>query len=251
MKVVILEDEKSAAENLRYLLTEIDDEILVDRVVDTVSDAIDYFSVNNDIELAFCDIHLADGISFEIFEKIKVDVPLIFTTAYDEYALKAFKVNSIDYLLKPIDEDELKEAVQKFKSSKQRSPVSDELAKLLKGLATESKHYKSTFLIQKRDLLIPIAVERIAYFTIESGVVKAITFDGSTYNVDDKLEEVEAQLHPEQFFRANRQFIVRRQAIKNLTVYFNGKLIVNIEPKPQERIIVSKAKAPQLKSWMS
>jgi len=251
MRVVIVEDEKSAAENLKYLLTEIDQSITIDCVLDTVSAAADYFSKDHDCELAFFDIQLADGNSFEIFDKVSVKVPVIFTTAYDEYALKAFKVNSIDYLLKPIDEEELAEAIEKFKSSKQNFQLTDELKQILQNLNPSSKKFKSSFLVPFRDLLIPLDVDEIAYFTIESGIVKAITFDNKTYFIDEKLEDIEACLNPIQFFRANRQFIIQKRAIASLTIYFNGKLIVNIEPKPAERIIISKAKAPLLKSWIN
>lgn len=251
MKVVILEDEKSAAENLKYLLNEVDPSIYVDKTLDTVSDAVSYFSDNHDIELAFFDIHLADGISFEIFNELEVKVPVIFTTAYDEYALRAFKVNSIDYLLKPIDEDELKQAIHKFKSSKESHTITDQFQDIIKKLISEAqKKYKSSFLVQQRDILIPIGIDDIAYFTIESGLVKAINFNNSSYIIDEKLDDLESNLHPDQFFRANRQFIVQKKAIVHLTIYFNGKLILTVEPKSKERIIISKAKAPLLKKWI-
>ncbi|MDD7886933.1 LytTR family DNA-binding domain-containing protein [Flavivirga sp. 57AJ16] len=251
MKVVIIEDEKTAAENLKYLLSEADSSIQVDKVIDTVSGTVDFFSKENNIELAFFDIHLADGISFEVFDKVQVTVPVIFTTAYDEYAIKAFKVNSIDYLLKPIDEGELKEALDKYKSTRQIVPVNEQFQKIFQILNTEKKSYKSTYLVQQRDTLIPLPVDDIAYFTIDTGIVKAISFDRKTYTIDGKLEDIEIELNPNQFFRANRQFIVRREAIENLQLYFNGKLILNVEPKPKEQIVVSKVKAPQLKKWMN
>lgn len=251
MRVVIIEDERAAAENLKFLLSEIDVSIYIDRIIDTVSDAIAYFSEETPIQLAFFDIHLADGISFEIFDKVKVNVPVIFTTAYDEYAIKAFKVNSIDYLLKPIDEDELKEAVDKFKSNRQNVPVAEQFKQMLQKLDTEKKTYKTTYLVQQRDTLIPVNVNDIAYFNIDAGVVSAISFDNKSYSIDEKLEDIEEELNPNKFFRANRQFIVQRKAIKNLQLYFNGKLILNVQPKSNEQIVVSKAKAPQLKNWMN
>ncbi|WP_422107070.1 LytR/AlgR family response regulator transcription factor [Winogradskyella sp.] len=251
MRVLIIEDEKAAAENLKILLSEVDASIHVDTIIDTVSGAVDYFSEAHDIELAFFDIHLADGISFEIFDTVKVDVPVIFTTAYDEYAVKAFKVNSVDYLLKPIDEDELKEAIAKYKSTKQQVPVNEQFQQMLQMLNTEKKSYKATYLVQQRDTLVPLSVNDIAYFTIDTGIVKATSFDKKGYIIEEKLEDIEAQLDPDQFFRANRQFIVQKKAIENLQLYFNGKLILNIAPQPDEQIVVSKAKAPQLKKWMN
>lgn len=251
MKVAIIEDEKPAAENLRYLLSEIDASIVVEVVLDSVVGAIEYFSQEHqDIELAFFDIHLADGISFEIFEKTKVNVPIVFTTAFNEYAIKAFKVNSVDYLLKPIDEEELSNAIQKFKSAKRQFQYPENFANLLQDLKRDIKQYKASFLVQQRDLLIPLPVAEIAYFTIDTGVVKAISFEEKSYVVEDKLEDIEAVLNPHLFFRVNRQFIVQRKAIKSMSIYFNGKLILNVVPQAAEQIVVSKVKAPQLKTWL-
>lgn len=251
MRVVIVEDESSAAENLKYLLHDIDAEIKVDRILDTVSSAMDYFSKENDIDLAFFDIHLADGISFDIFEQVRFNVPLIFTTAYDEYALKAFKVNSVDYLLKPIEVHELKEAVDKFKSLSAISLQGNELQSVLRQISQETKKYRSSFLLRQKDKLIPLNTKEVAYFTIDTGRVKAFDYDQKAYLIDEKLEDLEASLDPTQFFRANRQFIVQRNAVKDLSVYFNGKLILNITPQPAERIVISKAKAPQFKAWIN
>lgn len=248
MNVVIVEDEKTAAENLKYLLSEIDASIYIDAIIDTVSVAVNYFSHQNNIELAFFDIHLADGISFEIFQKAQVSVPIIFTTAYDEYAIKAFKVNSIDYLLKPIDEDQLKEAIAKYKSK--HTLVHKDFQQMLQLLSSKKKMYKSTYLVQQRDTLIPLSISDIAYFTINEGVVKAISIHNEKYIIDKKLEDIEADLNSDLFFRANRQYIVQRKAIDNLQLYFNGKLILNITPKSDEQIIVSKVKAPQIKKWL-
>jgi len=250
MNVLIIEDEPAAAENLKYILKEIEPSITFETVIDTVVDAIDFFNSPHNIELAFFDIHLADGISFEIFEKAQVNSPIIFTTAYDEYAIKAFKVNSIDYLLKPIDEDELKNAINKYKTSKQTTSLPKQFQQVLQMLNIEKRTFKSTYLVQQRDTFIPLSVNEIAYFTIDTGIVKAISFDEKEYNISEKLEDIETQINPDEFFRVNRQFIVHRKAIKNLQLYFNGKLILNLEPKPTEQIVVSKAKAPQLKKWM-
>lgn len=248
MNVVIIEDEKTASENLKYLLSEIDTLIYVDAIIDTVSGAVNYFSNQNNIELAFFDIHLADGISFEIFQKTQVSVPVIFTTAYDEYAIKAFKVNSIDYLLKPIDEDQLKEAITKYKSK--HTIVHKDFQQMLQLLSSKKKVYKSTYLVQQRDTLIPLSISDIAYFTINEGVVKAISIHNQKYIIDKKLEDIEADLNPDLFFRANRQYIVQRKVIDNLQLYFNGKLILNITPKSDEQIIVSKVKSPLIKKWL-
>lgn len=249
IRVLIIEDEHSAAENLKYLLKKTDPFIVVEKTIETVTDAVAFFTVSPNIDLVFMDIHLADGISFQIFEAIPVNIPIIFTTAYDEYTLEAFKVNSVDYLLKPIDEEELKRAVEKYKSTRLQ-PFSTELYHILQAIGKEKKSYKSTYLVQQRDTLYPLKVADVAYFTIDNGIVKAISKDNESYVINKKLEEIELELDPKQFFRTNRQYIVHRNAVENFKLYFNGKLILNIRPKPNEQIIVSKAKASIIKEWM-
>ncbi len=250
MKVVIVEDEFVAAENLKFILNQIDSSIMIEAEIDTVADAVDYFKSSPQVDLAFFDIHLAEGISFEIFEQVEVNIPIIFTTAYDEYALKAFKVNSIDYLLKPINSEELQSALQKFKSA--QAPLDTvQLLQAFKQISEQKKTYKQSYLVQKRDTLIPLKVSDVAFFSIEQGIVKAYTFSNSFFVIDEKLEDIEGELNPDQFFRANRQFIINREAIQNLKLYFNGKLIVNTTPAASEQIVVSKAKARLLKDWMN
>ncbi len=251
MKVVIVEDEIAASDNLTFLLNSIDDQIEIIAVIDSVKSAIQYFSQSDEAELIFMDIHLADGISFEIFEQVKVETPIIFTTAYDQYAIKAFKVNSIDYLLKPIDEDELSEAVQKFKNtSKEDGSLDNQIHGMLQLLQNKTKPFKTTYLVHHRDELLPIKTENIAYFYIDTGLVKAITSENKAYIIDKKLEDIENELDPEIFNRVNRQFIIRKSAISTIKQYFNGKLIVNISPVSKERIVVSKAKATGFKKWV-
>ncbi len=251
MKVIIVEDEITASDQLSLLLKEININIEVIKVLDSVKGAIAYFSEPNEAQLIFMDIHLADGIAFEIFKKIKIKTPIIFTTAYDQYAIKAFKVNSIDYLLKPIDEEELSEAIQKFKLlSVDSQLLNTRVENVLQLLKTNSKSYKSTYLVHHRDELLPIKTVDIAYFYIDTGIVKAFTLENKMYIIDKKLEDIEDELDPEVFNRVNRQFIINRNAIENIKQYFNGKLIVNINPIAKERIVVSKAKATVFKKWV-
>lgn len=252
MKAIIVEDEIAASENLTFLLHSIDPTIEILKVLDSVKSAISYFSTPNEAELVFMDIHLADGISFEIFDKVIINIPLIFTTAYDQYAIKAFKVNSIDYLLKPINTEELSEAIDKFKDRvKVAKPINDQIEGVLQLLQTKSKSYKTTYLVQKRDELIPVKTENMAYFFIETGIVKGITFENQSFVIDKKLEDIESELDPLKFYRINRQMVVSRNAISNIKYYFNGKLIINTNPKFEERIVVSKAKASDFKQWMN
>lgn len=252
MKVVIVEDEIAASENLTYLLQTIDPGIEVLKVLDSVASSVSYFSEFTEAELVFMDIHLADGVSFEIFDRVKVTSPIIFTTAYDQYAIKAFKVNSVDYLLKPLNEEELSEAIIKFRnSSPQAQPINNQIQGMLELLQTKSKTYKTTYLVQKRDELIPVKTEDIAYFYIDTGIVKAVTSNNQTYTISKKLEDIELELNPTDFHRVNRQFILNRAAVANMKFYFNGKLIININPPSPERIVVSKAKASDVKNWMN
>lgn len=251
MKVLIIEDEIAASENLTYLLKSIDASIEVVGVLDSVRASVSYFGATRNIDLIFSDIHLADGLSFEIFEQVKIEFPIIFTTAYDQYTLKAFKLNSIDYLLKPIDGEELAASLEQFKGQlKNKGLVENQVTGLLNLLKGQGKTYKSTFLVNHRDELIPLSTDQLAYCYIDTGVVKAKTRDNQTYSLDKKLEDLENELNPEIFCRVNRQFIICKNAIANIKYYFGGKLIVNVTPSFEERIVISKAKAPDFKRWM-
>ena len=252
MKVVLVEDEIAASENLSYLLETIDPSIEILTVLDSVAAGISYFSEHNEADLVFMDIHLADGISFEIFEKVVIDIPIVFTTAYDQYAIQAFKVNSLDYLLKPISEEDLEDALEKYnKRISSPQDVKNQLEGVMSLLEASNKTYKNSYLIQRRDELIPVNVSDIAYFYIEASVVKVVTFDKQEYVVNKKLENIELELNPENFFRINRQFIVSKNAVKKLQFHFNGKLIADIEPPFHDRVLVSKLKASEVKAWLN
>ncbi|WP_152286698.1 LytR/AlgR family response regulator transcription factor [Flavicella marina] len=252
MKVVIVEDEIAASDNLSHILKSIRPEIEILTVIDSVADAVDYFSEKNEASLVFMDIHLADGISFEIFEKTTIEVPIIFTTAYDQYAIQAFKVNSLDYILKPVSEEDIELALTKFeKTSFKNDSIEDQLKGVLSIIQNSNTQYKLSYLIQKRDELIPIKVSDIAYFFIDTGVVKAVTFEKQSYTLNKKLETIELELDPSNFSRVNRQYILNKQAIDKLKFHFNGKLIVDVHPPAEERIIVSKLKASEIKAWLN
>jgi len=252
MKVVIVEDEIAASENLTYLLNDIDPTLEILKIADTVKAAVSYFSKAQDVDLIFMDIHLADGISFEIFEQVEIKTPIIFTTAYDQYAIEAFKVNSVNYLLKPLHKEELSEAIDKFKSTQQTSKFSESsIASLMQILETKSIAYKATYLVQKRDELLPIKTKDIAFFFIDSSIVKAVTFNNQSYVINKKLEDIDAELDPNAFLRVNRQFILNKESVTKIKFYFNGKLIVITQPPHKERIVVSKAKANDVKIWMN
>jgi two-component system LytT family response regulator len=251
MKAIIIEDEQSAAENLSFLLQSVAPDIEVVAAIETVSEAIAFFKENQAYDLVFMDIHLADGNSFEIVQEVEPMAPIIFTTAYDQYAIQAFKFNSIDYLLKPIREAELKHAVLKFRDKHQKPQVSSgQIEALMRLMSSPKKTYKSSFLVQKRETYLPVASGDFAFFFIQNGVVRGTTQENQTYSFHEKLEDLEKDLNPALFFRANRQYLIQRSAIQSLQTYFNGRLVVNLRPPVKEQVIVSKANASRLKAWL-
>jgi two-component system LytT family response regulator len=249
MKALIVEDEILAAQNLTKILNEIGSFDSITSI-DSIAETIRYFEENGQPDLLFLDIHLADGLAFEIFDKVKVECPVIFVTAYDEYALKAFRVTSIDYLLKPIDIFDVKRALDKLRRLSKATGITDnELRNLISHFKKVSA-YKSNFLIPvKGDKLIPLKADDIAFLYIDHGIVKIFTLDSVSYSMEITLDEMEAMLDPETFFRANRQYIISRKAIKDIDFWFNSKLSVNLKLQTPEKIIVSKAKVPEFKVW--
>jgi two-component system LytT family response regulator len=249
MKAIIVEDETLAAQNLKGILNEIGTlEIIA--TLESVSETIAWFTLYDSPDILFLDIHLADGSAFEIFDRVKIDCPVIFTTAYDEYALKAFKVNSIDYLLKPIDIKSVRKALEKYRRLTAGSGNRDTDLQNLLTYFKKNTVYKNNFLVPvKGDKLVPLNTDDIAYFFIDYGTVKSISLDNKTYNMDHTLDELEDMLNPEIFFRANRQFIISRKAIKDIDLWFNNRLSVNLKVSVPEKILVSKARVPEFKSW--
>lgn len=250
MKVVIVEDELVAAQKLERLISQSTDDIQVIAILQSVDESIEWFTLNTAPDLVFMDIHLADGSAFSIFDKVQISCPIIFTTAYDEYALKAFEVNSIDYLLKPINEKSFEHAMNKFRNlAATKSYDTDMLANVLAAFKDTKKVYKSNFLIPHKDKFIPLAVDKIACLYTENKMVKIITSDNQTYTIDSSLEDMYAQLDPAQFFRANRQYIISHNSIKDISIWFGSKLSVNLHVIVPEKIIVSKARVPEFKVW--
>jgi len=250
MKAVIVEDEIIAAQNLQRMIGQVAADIEVLAVLQTVEESIEWFSQNQAPDLVFMDIHLSDGSSFSIFDKVTITCPIIFTTAYDEYALKAFEVNSIDYLLKPISTKSFERSIAKFRSlAASNGSNTDLIANLLKSFKETKTVYKSNFLIPQKDKLIPLAIERIACFYTENKMVRIITTNNETFYLDSSLEEIYSQLNPIQFFRANRQYIVSHKPIKDISIWFGSKLSINLLVSVPEKIIVSKARTAEFKIW--
>lgn len=248
MKILIIEDERPAAIRLEKLLIPYFPEARFPENLDTVSKAVRWFAENAAPDLIFCDIQLADGISFEIFEKVKVSSPVIFTTAFDQYAIRAFQVNAIDYLLKPIDPAALARAVDKFKASQIR-PVLD--LELLRGLLQpEKKSFKNRFLVRFGEKIQSVAVEEIAFFFSEERVTFLQTFLGRKFVLEATLEQVESQVDPAIFFRLNRKYLCRVDAVDEVLTYSNSRLKVKLKNCPDHDILISREKVGEFKAWL-
>ena len=248
MNVIIIEDEELAVRNLQSIFKEIGS-ITIIAVLESIVDTVEWFELNEDPDLVFMDIHLADGSAFEIFKLVDINCPVIFTTAYDAYALQAFKVNSIDYLLKPIDATTVKKALNKLKSMTKGNVSSDELKKIL-SIIKPNIDYKTHFLVNiKGDKLIPLIVSDIAYIYIDLNIVKAVTYDQKAFVMQYTIDELSAVLNPKDFYKANRQFIISRKAIKDVDLWFNSRLSINLKPTAPEKILVSKARITDFKLW--
>lgn len=256
MKIAIIEDEPKIAESLKLILMEIDPSISVMKILSSVKSSVEWLRVNqSSCDLLFMDINLTDGLSFEIFNQIESNTPIVFLTAYDQYALDAFKVNGVDYILKPFDKTKIKQSLKKFKSLTQTgsNPTNAEsLQHLLEVVASKTiTNKRKSYLVYHQDKLIPLAVDDISWFYKSNQVTYACTISKKKYVIDDALDKIQNEVSSVNFYRANRQFIVSKNAIENIAIYFNGRLIVNILPKPDEKIIVSKAKATDFKKWLS
>lgn len=245
-RVIIVEDETAAAVNLRSMLQNIDPETVVVDTLESVEEAVAYFSNSIEADVVFMDIHLADGDSFRIFDSVDINIPIIFTTAYDEYALQAFKVNSIDYLLKPFKEDELRRALDKL----ERLTAAERSAAERKVREVAAAESLNTLLVRYKDKIIPVAMADVAFFYTFAERVTLTTLTGESYPVDKTLEALSQQLTTEEFFRANRQFIVSRRAVKDIAVWFGSRLALNLTLETPERIIISKARVPEFKQWL-
>lgn len=246
--VLIIEDEKLNADRLKRLLKEIKPSIFILDVLDNIADSISWFKCNKLPDLVMMDIRLSDGLSFEILDTIKIDCPIIFTTAFDEYAVRAFKFNSIDYLLKPVEKTELENAVQKLDHRNDMQINQQPLQGLLDFIYP--KDFRLRFLIPFKDGYKTILVEDILYFYSEFKLTHAQLKCGTVEIVPQTMEELEQQLNPKVFFRANRQFIVHIDAIKRLHNHFNGKLKIEIKNNGEVEILVSREKAQLLKNWL-
>jgi DNA-binding LytR/AlgR family response regulator len=249
MKIVVIEDEKITADDLIENLLAVKPNYTIVKILKSISEALAFFQQQPEVDLIFSDIQLGDGLSFDIFKKVKINVPIIFCTAYNEYALEAFKANGIDYILKPFDITEIKKAIEKFELLTNKNEVS--INKLLEYLSIkQSTANNVSILVYQKDVIIPINTYDIAILQLNNGIVKLMTFNGTTYFTTQSLEEIE-KLNLLFFFRANRQFILHRKVVKDVVQHFNRKLLVHLSMPFDEQIFISKEKTPAFLTWLT
>ncbi|MDR2883172.1 MAG: LytTR family DNA-binding domain-containing protein [Alistipes sp.] len=253
MRILIVEDEQLTARNLAEMVRELISDARIVGMLSSVREAVAWFADNAMPDLVFMDIHLSDGSSFSIFDRVDIRCPIIFTTAYDEYALRAFEVNSVGYLLKPVGKEALGRALKKVELLRGKAPVGDAelIRKVADAILRERGSYRSSLLVSVRDKFIPLRVADIACVYFEDKKSVAIRFDGTRHTVGGMLDEVMRQLDPRQFYRANRQFIIARAAVKDITVWFGSRIAVNLVVEVPERIVVSRAGVAEFKKWIT
>lgn len=251
MNIVIIEDEPLTAEDLADIISENDSKSHITAILESVQEAIDYFS-NNTADLIFCDIQLSDGLCFEIFQELDLTVPVIFCTAYDEYAIQAFKANGIDYIVKPFIEETVSEALTRYRKLKDTFSEYDDPSyydALMDILDDKKNQEPASLLVNHKDQILPIKISSVALFFIENGMTRLLTFDRDLYFIDKSLEEL-VQLTGSNFFRANRQHLINREVIKSASKMYNRKLKLKLFVPFKHSITVSKAKVPKFLDWL-
>jgi DNA-binding LytR/AlgR family response regulator len=252
MKIVIIEDEELVAEDLYITLQQIDPDIEIQTILGSVNDALDYFSTHSKPDLIFSDIQLGDGLSFEIYQQIEIDVPIVFCTAFDDYAIEAFQTSGIDYILKPYDKTSIEKAIQKFLNLKSvlAKDILKQYENVKKVLDSYQRKESETFMIHYRDRYLPVALDKIAMFYLENEINHILLFSGKIYLMSNSLEEVEKQVN-QMFFRANRQFLVNRNAIREAVEYFPRKLKLVLDFPFDKEIVISKEKRSRFLHWLN
>ena len=251
MNVIIIEDEELATNRLIRMLEEIDSNISVSATLESVEEAVVWFANNPEPDLIFLDIHLEDGLSFTIFETVKISAPIIFTTAYDEYAIKAFKLKSIDYLLKPIVKDELTRAISKYRDWNKQSSTIIDVNSLYDLLSQKDPQYKTRFAVTVGQRIKTVSIDEVAYFYSEDGITFLTTKTKNNFIIDFSLEQLCEQLDPKDFFRINRAFVVKLDSIANVHVFPKSKLKLELNPPPKKEIYVSIDKVTKFKDWLN
>jgi two-component system, LytTR family, response regulator LytT len=252
MKILIVEDEDLAVKKLEKTIRTVDPEIEIMGVTESIQSSVEWLQNHDQPDLIFMDIELADGQSFEIFNMTEVKSPVIFVTSYDEYALKAFKVNSVDYLLKPIQKDELELALNKYRKLTVNNPYGLNVESLVKELQSklQTKEYRTRFLGKHLQKLVSVEVSDIAYFYSDGRLNFFKTLDNKRYLVDYLMDELEQMLDPRRYFRINRSFFVSIDSIEKIEDYFGFRLILQLKPTIDKEVIVSREKVSDFKKWM-
>jgi DNA-binding LytR/AlgR family response regulator len=244
---LIIEDEYAASSHLAALLKRLQPEIEILSIVESIKEGILWFNRHPEPDLIFSDIQIADGLSFSIFDNVRPRSPIIFTTAYDEYAIKAFKLNSIDYLLKPIDEESISFSLKKF--NERQLLTGTRITELMQAVRFDKPNYRLSFLVRYQDRLLPVSTDEVMASYIENGIVYLLLQNGKIFPADMNLDELQQQLDPIQFFRANRQSIVSRASIREMVLHFNGRLLLNLKVNTPEPVFISKERVSAFKRW--
>jgi len=250
MKVIIIEDELRTAKELSGILEHLDGDIVVLAILSSVTSAIKWFREQPAPDLIFSDIQLGDGLSFEIFKEVQVNVPIVFCTAYDEYAIHAFESNSIDYLLKPLEEEMVERSLLKYNRIKDHYLPLAYGASLNKVLVQMDSNYKQSLLVHYRDKIIPVKVAELCYVYATGGITTINTITDQEYTVPFTIDQLESMLNPQLFFRANRQFILNRNTIQDIEHYFNRRLVLKLQCETPVKIIVSRLKVQDFLLWV-
>ncbi len=250
MNIVIIEDEELAARRLEGMILAFDPTVRVLAMLESVESAVDWFSRNSEPDLIFLDIHLEDGLSFAIFERIKISTPIIFTTAYDEYAIKAFKMRSIDYLLKPVIQEELDQAIRKYREWNKKPDAVVDLSVLYEIIGRTGRSYRCRFSIPVGQKIKTVGIEDVAYFHSTEGITFLVTRERIEYPLDLSLDKLTGELDPRQFFRINRQFMVSVKSIGNVHIYPKSRLKLELIPPCREEVFVSIDRVVPFKRWL-
>ena len=254
IKILVVEDELLAIKRLQKILSEIEDKTEIIGETDSIEATVEWLLSNPAPDLILMDIEHAEGQSFEIFNKTIVASPVIFITSYDEYAIRAFKVNSIDYLLKPVRREELKASLRKFQnlhqSSRKELNYAEQVEKLIRELTTQKKEYRERFLVKSGQRYFSIESEEIAYLYSEEKLTHLVTWQSAEHILDYTLDDLEGQLDPKIFFRANRKFIINIKSVKTIHSYFSHKLKITLKPPSKTDLIISREKATDFKNWV-
>jgi DNA-binding LytR/AlgR family response regulator len=249
MNLLIIEDEPASALRLKKLAEEMEPGIAVLDILDSISTSVEWFRTHTEPDLVLSDIHLADGLSFEIFKEVNISCPVIFTTAYDQYAIQAFKLNSIDYLLKPIKKTELAEAFRKFKKM-QPAAARIDLSQLAAMLGKPGKEFLKRLMIRIGQQLKVVEIKDIAYFYIDEKIVFGVSFSKDRYPMDLSLDQLEKQLDPERFFRINRAFIISLESIETMITYSKARIKIRLKPPCELESITSTERSAEFRDWL-